>query len=599
MRRLLPYLAALILVLACPHVQAQATNVFNCSTFTNASSGVCSCQIAPNNSPAFWLRSNGTCGAAITVIPASPGHDSNNLNYRTTVNVQAFDTDFVFVPQGQNFSIIFNNSTNIPGYDGNEFSSGAGCEAGFFQADLAPTAPSSQNFVFAAKAADSQNSLTYANSFFTVSGVQIYESQINPCLPNQSVAAGWVYLATNEISTGPAYQQGTVGQQFSVNGDTFNAHFTYTGKSLTLQMYDVTLGNTCPGANCFAYTWQNVDIPSILGGTTSFIGLGGGTNQTTLLPNPLTLSLWTYSYLTPAATPTFSPSAGTYGSTQSVTISDATGSNYICYNFTGAPATNGIGGCAVGTLYSGAISVPKGSTIYAVAGVSESYADSAVASAAYNITGTASTPTLYFGAGTYNGNVTVTMTAAQGGVICYSTTTTPATNGTTGCTTGTHYTTPIAVSASETINAIAGGTGFTDSTVGSAAYIINPFWDGTSPSGQAPANVPTFSPLPGTYSGAQSVTLSTSATGITTPYICYTVAASAPTIMPHPDNIGGCANGTLYTGAISVASTSIVYAMAGTPAGASLPSALVQGQFQINTGTDSATGMKVSGWKSQ
>jgi hypothetical protein len=208
---------------------------------------------------------------------------------------------------------------------------------------------------------------------------------------------------------------------------------------------------------------------------------------------------------------------------------------------------------------------------------------------AYNISGTASAPTFYFGAGTYNGNVPVTLTAAQDGVICYNTTGSPATDGTTGCTTGTKYTGPITVSSNETLYAVAGGTGFTDSTVGSAAYIINPFWDGSSPSGQAPANAPTFSPLPGTFSGTQSVTISTVATGPSKPYICYTVASAPPTLAPQTDNLGGCVQGTLYTGPITVSSTETIYAMAGTVT-ASLPSTLVQGLYTIGTSSTLAPG---------
>jgi hypothetical protein len=559
------------------------TTVFNCSPFNGSTSGPCSAQVAGDGSPNFLIRNGGSFDSGVVILaPAAPGHQTFNMNYYTPVNVQAFNTSFVFVPNGQNLALIFNNSNNIPGYTGNIFASGAGCEGGFFQADASPFANSSQNKVFAAQVADSQDWLTYAgnNPWFTDSSVQIFQSQIVPCLPNQNQASGWTYVATNRISTAPVFQQATTGVQFSVTGHTYSATYTYTGSNLTLQMYDVTLGGSCPGASCFTYTWQQVYIPSIVGDTTSYIGLGAGTNQTSL--PALTIDSWNYTALTPAATPTFSLAAGTYSGTQSVTISDSTASSYICYNFTGAPATNGIGGCTVGTLYTGAVSVSKGETIYAVAGVAKGAADSAVASAAYTITGTASTPTFYFGGGTYNGDVSVTLTAAHGGVICYNTTGSPETNGSTGCTTGTQYTSPIKVSSNETLYAVAGGSGFTDSSVGSAAYIINPFWDGSSPSGQAPANAPTFSPLPGTYSGAQSVTISTIATGPTTPYICYTLASSPPTLPPQTDNLGGCAVGTLYTGPVTVSSTQTIYAMAGT-ATASLPSTLVQGKYTINT----------------
>ena len=581
MRQLAVFLAVMLFSAA----PSFAQDVFNCTPFSGSTSGTCSVQVMGSGSPDFLIRNGGSFGAGVvTLATAAPGHQTWNMNYSTPVNVQAFNTSFDFVPNGQNLAIVFNNSTNIPGYTGNIFASGAGCEGGFFQADVAPTSNSSQNKVFAAQVADSQDWLTYAgsNPWFTVSSVQIFQSQIVPCLPNQNQAAGWTYVATNRISTAPVFQQSTTGLQFSVTGHTYSATYTYTGNALTLQMYDKTLGNTCPGAKCFTYTWQQVYIPAIVGGTTSYIGLGAGTNQTSL--PALTIDSWRYTTLTPADTPTFSPGGGTYSSAQPVTISDSTASSYICYNFTGAPATNGIGGCAVGTLYTGAISVPKGATVYAVAGVSEGSADSAVASAAYNITGTAPTPTFYFGAGTYNGHVPVTLSAAQGAVICYNTTGSPATDGAAGCTAGTLYTAPITVSSNETLYAVAGGTGFTDSTVGSAAYIINPFWDGSSPSGQAPANAPTFSPLPGTYSDAQSVKISTVATGPTTPYICYTVAASPPTLPPQTDNLGGCVQGTLYTGPVTVSSTQTIYAMAGT-ATASLPSTLVKGSYTIGTST--------------
>jgi hypothetical protein len=60
-------------------------------------------------------------------------------------------------------------------------------------------------------------------------------------------------------------------------------------------------------------------------------------------------------------------------------------------------------------------------------------------------------------------------------VICWNTTGSPATNGSTGCAAGTLYSgSPLTVSASETIYAVAGGAGYTDSSVASASYSISP-----------------------------------------------------------------------------------------------------------------------------
>jgi hypothetical protein len=105
-----------------------------------------------------------------------------------------------------------------------------------------------------------------------------------------------------------------------------------------------------------------------------------------------------------AATPTFSPVAGSYSGTQSVTLSTTSSGAIICYNTTGSPATNGTTGCTTGTLYSGAISVTSSEAIYAVAG-GTGFTDSAVGSAAYTITGGAANSVIGGGAVISGGTV--------------------------------------------------------------------------------------------------------------------------------------------------------------------------------------------------
>jgi hypothetical protein len=593
MRRVAIFLTAIVILSA--SVPSFAQNVFTCTGFNSSTSGACSVGEYPaTGSQQIIERTSATSvpvvGTKWEFVPPDIGHASINGQYYAPVTISpGFTTTVAWVPNGQNFAFTVQNTNNVPGYQGIGLTVGAGCEGGFYQGD--DGADNSPNNIWALQLGDVQDALNYtnyntlANYGFSYSSVQMFQSYIDPCLPNQGgLSTGIEYVATNRISTYPVAEQATT-TQFSTTGHVYVATMTYTGSNVTLQLYDQTLGNSCPGPKCFTYTWP-VSIPPIVNGTTAFIGLSEGSNET--LPGTTSINSWSYTALSPAATPTFSSSGGTYSGTQSVTISDSTSSSYICYNFTGAPATNGIGGCASGALYSGAISVPSGKTIYAVAGVSQGAADSAVASAAYNITGTGSTPSFYPGTAVYyNGDVYVTLAAAQGGVICYNTTGSPATNGSTGCSTGTKYTSPITVSSNETLYAVAGGTGLSDSSVGSVVYTINPFWDGSSPSGQAPANAPTFSPLPGTYSGAKTVTLSTIATGAKTPYICYTLDASPPkNLTPQTANNveGTCAQGTLYTGPITVSSTQTIYAMAGTATG-SLPSSLAQGTYTINTST--------------
>ena len=85
-----------------------------------------------------------------------------------------------------------------------------------------------------------------------------------------------------------------------------------------------------------------------------------------------------YTIETPAATPIFSPVAGTYPSAQSVTISDATTGATIYYT------TNGTAPTANSTPYAGAVTVSSTETIKAIA-VATGYNNSTVATATYTI----------------------------------------------------------------------------------------------------------------------------------------------------------------------------------------------------------------------
>lgn len=167
-----------------------------------------------------------------------------------------------------------------------------------------------------------------------------------------------------------------------------------------------------------------------------------------------------------AAAPTFSPAAGTYGSTQSVSISTISSGAVICYNTTGSsPATNGSTGCTTGTLYTSPVTVSSSETLHAVAG-GTGYTDSSVASAAYVIESPAAAPTFSPVAGIYVGTQSVTASTATSGCsshIFFDTNPTPVTNQTT-----------LSVASSETVYAyVHNCPGFTDSSISSAAYTIS------------------------------------------------------------------------------------------------------------------------------
>ena len=225
-----------------------------------------------------------------------------------------------------------------------------------------------------------------------------------------------------------------------------------------------------------------------------------------------------------AATPSFSPSAGTYSSDQSVTITDSTDGATIYYTTTGATPTTS------STKYTGAISVAGNGTTLTIKAmaVNGSMTASEVASATYVIDySKVSTPSFSPSAGTYSSDQSVTISDSTDGATIYYTT-----DGSTPTASSTKYGGAISVAAdgtTVTINAIAVKSGMADSTVATATYVIN----------YSQVSTPSFSPSAGTYSSDQSVTISDSTDGVT---IYYTTNGSTPTT-----------SSTKYTGAISVA----------------------------------------------
>jgi hypothetical protein len=103
-------------------------------------------------------------------------------------------------------------------------------------------------------------------------------------------------------------------------------------------------------------------------------------------PNPPAIGAYELPSGNPAATtPTFSPSAGTYASPQTVAINNPSSAPVVCYTTNGTtPVTNGTSGCTTGSVYSSPVSVSVTGTIKAVAG-GTGYSDSAVANAVYTI----------------------------------------------------------------------------------------------------------------------------------------------------------------------------------------------------------------------
>jgi poly(beta-D-mannuronate) lyase len=164
---------------------------------------------------------------------------------------------------------------------------------------------------------------------------------------------------------------------------------------------------------------------------------------------------------TPAAAPTFSPAAGTYAGTQSVTISSSSAGTTIRYTTDGSTPTT-----SVGTVYSGAVSIAVNTTLKAIA-YGGGFTPSSVTTGVYNIRVAA--PTFAPGGGTYSSAQSITLSSATSGASLRYTT--DGSNPTP--TTGTLYSGAIGVATTTTLKAIAYKAGMTDSTITTATYTIN------------------------------------------------------------------------------------------------------------------------------
>jgi glucosylceramidase len=261
----------------------------------------------------------------------------------------------------------------------------------------------------------------------------------------------------------------------------------------------------------------------------------GGSGSTGTTPPPQT-----------AGTPTFSPTSGTFTSTQSVTISDATSGAAIYYTTDGSIPT------ASSTAYTKAFSVASTKTIQAIA-VASGYTNSSVASATYTINlPAAATPTFSPAAGTFSSAQSITISDTTTGAAIYYTT-----DGSTPTTSSMLYSSVISVSATTTINAIAVASGYSNSAIGSATYTF------------PVAATPTFSPAPGTYYPSTAVTLSDTTAGST---IFYTVDGSTPT-----------SASSQYSAPINVTATTTIKAIATAPF--NLQSPVAAGTYTISQAT--------------
>ena len=270
--------------------------------------------------------------------------------FTTPVEISAFTTDFSFQ--------LSHPNTSAPFADGFTFTlQGKG-----------PTAVG-ENGAGLGYAGISPLSVALKFDFFNDAGegtnsVGVYVAGANPTLPAVNLTGTGINLGGN-------------------SNDQFGAHLVYNGstKTLNVTITDLTLG-TVSWSTAF-----NVDIQTVLEGTTAYAGFTGSTNATGTSSQKILG--WTYqagtSTVTPTAPPVFSLGTGTYPGTQTVKVADSTTGAVIHYTIDGSqPSTTSM-------VYSTPISVAASQTISAIA-VAPGDLISAPVSNVYTISGSFAFP---------------------------------------------------------------------------------------------------------------------------------------------------------------------------------------------------------------
>jgi hypothetical protein len=229
---------------------------------------------------------------------------------------------------------------------------------------------------------------------------------------------------------------------------------------------NVTLTSTTAGAVVY-YTTNGTTPTTSSPVYTNAIPVGAGTTTIEAMAvasgMPQSAVVTSQYIVTTSATtaPTFNPGAGSYTTAQNVMLSDSTAGAVIYYT------TNGTTPTTSSAVYTGAIPVGMGTTTIKAMAIASGLSQSAVVMAQYLIGAVTAAPTFAPAAGTYTTTQSVTLSDSTAGAVIYYTT-----NGTTPTTSSTVYSTPITVSTTETIEAIAVAPNAQPSSTAIAAYTI-------------------------------------------------------------------------------------------------------------------------------
>jgi hypothetical protein len=364
---------------------------------------------------AMTFNGNTTLDDTRLQLTSGVANQTSSAFYNTPLNIQTFTTDFTMqlsnpAAEGCTFTIQGNGPTALgPG--------GGGLGYG----PSAPTNPPSPNAPFG-------NSVAVKFDFFSNVGEG----------PNSTG------LYTNGASpTTPAIDLTPSGIDLH-SGDTMSVHLQYDGTTLSMIISDAIANKT------FTNSWP-VDIPSLVGGGTAYVGFTAATGGQS---SSQKIESWTFT------STVITPPSGTYTLPVTVTLKDATPNATIYYTTDGTTPTTS------STPYAGPFQLSGPTTVRAFA-MANASAASGIASNNYAIQ--AATPVFSPAPGTYASSQEVTITDPTPGSVIYYTT-----DGSDPTTASTQYVSVISVATSETLKAIAVVAGYTNSVVATGAYVITP-----------------------------------------------------------------------------------------------------------------------------
>lgn len=415
-----------------------------------------------------------------------------SVTYTTTIKAMA-------VKSGYSNSAVVSNTYTITKVSAPTISPAGGMFTSNQSVTLSCTTPSATIKYTTDGTTPTSNSTTYSAPINITSTKTINAIAIKSGLTTSDVTSAVFTLATKAAAP-----------TFSPVGGTYNSPQAIALSSATSNaIIKYTIDGSTPTSSSSTY-----NTPINVSSNTTVKAIA---TKTGMVDSDVTTAV----YSIKVSTPVIAPAAGSYNSPQSVSLSCSTTEATIYYTTDGSTPTSS------STVYSSTINVGSNMTVKAIA-MKNNMTDSDLASASYTIK--AASPVISPTSGTYNSSQTVTLSSTTDGAKIYYTT-----DGTTPTSGSTLYSAPITVSSSATVKAIAVKNAMNNSDVASAAYTIK-------------AAAPTFSQVPGTYSCAQSIILTSQSPGAT---IKYTTDGSTPT-----------STSATYSSPIFLSSTTVIKAYA-------------------------------------